>query len=107
MSDNIVVSSDINKTKPRSRKTAQPKKIEAETAVGQQDVLKPIAVPSAGKKFVFYSSGSGYITRSGFKFTPSKRIYELDESEADHLLKLENFRLPDQLELEEYYKENN
>jgi len=27
--------------------------------------------------------------------------------EADHLLSLDNFRLPSQLELEDYYKENN
>lgn len=68
---------------------------------------KKVAKPSGGKKFVFFSSGAGYVTKSGFKFSPENRIYELDSEEADHLLSLSNFRLPDQLELEEYYKENN
>jgi hypothetical protein len=106
MNDNIVVSSDVATPKQRSRKQSAPKRKESAAKI-KQDVLKPVATPTEGKKFVFYSSGSGYVTRSGFKFSPTRRIYEIPESEADHLLKLENFRLPDQLELEEYYKEIN
>jgi hypothetical protein len=68
---------------------------------------KNIAKAGGGRKFVYFASGSAYVTKSGFRFSADKRIYEIDEKEADHLLSLENFRLPDQLELEEYYKENN
>lgn len=66
-----------------------------------------IAKAGDGRKFVYFATGSAYVTKSGFRFSPEKRINELGADEADHLLSLENFRLPDQLELEEYYKENN
>jgi hypothetical protein len=68
---------------------------------------KNVAQASSGRKFVFFSTGSAYVTKSGVKFTADKRIYEVENEEADFLLSLENFRLPTQLELEEYYKENN
>jgi hypothetical protein len=67
----------------------------------------PVAKASSGKKFVYFDSGAAYVTKEGVRFTRENRIYEIDEEEADFLLTLDNFRLPDQLELEEYYKENN
>jgi len=66
-----------------------------------------IAKASSGKKFIYFDSGAAYVTKDGTRFTRENRIYEIDEQEADFLLTLDNFRLPDQLELEEYYKENN
>jgi hypothetical protein len=98
MSDNIVVTSDAAPPKKRAKASAKSDTSKPENLVEKID---------NGKKIIFYSSGSGYVTKSGFKFTPQNRIYEIDAEEADRLLNLDNFRLPDQLELEEYYKEKN
>ena len=116
MSENIIKSEDVapkkvaKTTKPATEKEKINDDSNEETVSESKKSSvkkKNIAKPSEGKKFVFYSSGAGYVTRSGFRFTPENRIYELDIEEADHLLSLDNFRLPDQLELEDYYKENN
>lgn len=113
MNDSVVKTDSVSPQK-RNRKTLTSKDVEINSLVIIEDnnslkspiPEKNIAKSNAGKKFVYFSSGSGYVTKSGFKFSSEKRIYELEEDEADHLLSLSNFRLPDQLELEEYYKEN-
>jgi hypothetical protein len=122
MSESLVTGNNVApKKKPRKAAASGVVEVEAvETAV-EDDVVaeesfvaekspipeKNVAKASGGKKFVFFASGSAYVTKSGFRFSSEKRIYELDLEEADHLLSLDNFRLPDQLELEDYYKENN
>lgn len=115
MSDNIVKSTDVAPKKQvklddsatDKEKNIQETKEEAVVKTKKTSTKKKIADANPGKKFVFFSSGASYITKDGFKFTQDKRIYELDIEEADFLLSLDNFRLPDQLELEDYYKENN
>jgi hypothetical protein len=83
--------------------------LEEETPVAKKSPVpeKNVAKATSGKKFVYFASGSAYVTKSGFRFSSEKRVYEVPSEEADHLLSLDNFRLPDQLELEAYYKENN
>lgn len=99
MTDNIIVTSDVAPAKKTSKKQSV-KKV-------QEDARAEFSVHSSSeKKLIYYSSGSGYVTKTGLRFSPQNRIYEIDSEEADVLLKLDNFRLPDQLELEEYYKEN-
>lgn len=66
-----------------------------------------VSKASSGKKFIYFDTGTAYVTKDGTRFTRENRIYEIDEEEADFLLTLDNFRLPDQLELEDHYKENN
>jgi len=128
MSNNVIKSTDLPESskpvkaaaKKTTAKKAAAKKIDSEPVV-ESDVVsseeapvveksplpdKSVAKASNGKKFVFFSSGSAYSTKEGIRFTRDKRIYEIDEEEADHLLSFDNFRLPTQLELEEYYKEN-
>jgi hypothetical protein len=129
MSENVIKSSDLPEAgKPAaakkaagSKKTTAKKQASADVEPVVEEVVdnapikaeksplpeKNVAQPSLGKKFVFFSTGSAYVTKSGVKFTANKRIYEVEDEEADFLLSLENFRLPTQLELEEYYKENN
>jgi hypothetical protein len=129
MSENVIKSSDLPEaSKPApakkaagSKKTAAKKQaapkvepvveevVENEPVKAEKSPLpeKNVAQAASGRKFVFFSTGSAYVTKSGIKFTADKRIYEVDTEEADFLLSLENFRLPTQLELEEYYKENN
>ena len=65
-----------------------------------------IAVAQPGYKFIYFSSGSGYVTPSGYQFSQEQRIHQIPTEEADHLLTLDNFRLPDQLELEELAEES-
>jgi hypothetical protein len=98
MEDNIIKSEDVAPKKTTKTATKIKK-------VSDNNIIVAEAAP--GKKFVFFSSGSSYTTKDGHRFTREKRIYEIDIEEADFLLTLDNFRLPDQLELEDYYKENN
>lgn len=125
MSENVVKSSDL----PESPKKVAAKKVakkapaksvdtsdEAPIDAPVDEVVKPekspvpkktIAKASAGKKFIYFDSGAAYSIKGGIRFTRENRIYEIEEEEANHLLTLDNFRLPTQLELEDYYKENN
>lgn len=107
MSDNVVKSEDVlsEPIKKVSKTTSAKEKVTKNES--DENPKRRVAKPKSGKKFVYFESGSAYVTKSGFRFTKENRIYELDIEEADHLLSLENFRLPDQLELEDYYKENN
>lgn len=115
MSDNIVKSTDVAPKKQEKlddsatdkEKNNQEAKEETAVKAKKTSTKKKTVDANPGKKFVFFSSGSSYITKDGFRFSRDKRIYELDVEEADFLLSLDNFRLPDQLELEDYYKENN
>ena len=121
MSENVIKSEDVApeivETSPKQvEKTSKPvaakEKVNKDTKVDTSEkpkktTSKKVAKAGAGKKFVYFESGSAYVTQSGFRFTKQNRIYELDIEEADHLLGLDNFRLPNQLELEDYYKENN
>ena len=111
MSDNIIKSDEVA---PKKGSTAnkkeiqeQPKEIIEEKPKKSAIPKKKVAAASEGKKFVFFDSGTAYVTKSGFRFTNENRIYEIENEEADHLLSLVNFRLPTQLELEDYHKENN
>lgn len=105
MEDNIVTSSDTN---PKQEKAEQPAKKAAQKPKKAQSERNPneqIATAPEGHKFVYYASGAGYVTQSGFKFSEDQRIHLLKNEEADHLLQFSNFRLPDQIELIEYSKE--
>lgn len=107
MSENVVKSQDVAPAPAKKAvKTVAPKE-KIEKTNSDENPKRKVAKPKSGKKFVYFDSGSAYVTKSGFRFTRENRIYELDIEEADHLLSLDNFRLPSQLELEDYYKENN
>lgn len=55
-----------------------------------------------GKMIIVFESGAGYLTKSGFKFTQQNKIAELDYKEAVLLLQLDNFRLPNDEEKQNY-----
>ena len=103
MEDNIVTSEDVAPKKPAKKvakkqtETAKPKKVASE-----RNDSEFIAEAPEGYKFVYFDSGHSYITVDGYKFSAEQRIHLLPDEEADHLLSLENFRLPDQLELLEH-----
>lgn len=104
MEDNIVRSSDVAPQKPAktaAKKVAEPK---PKKVASERNENEFVATAPEGYKFVFFDSGTSYITPSGFKFTTEKRINLVPEDEANHLLSFDNFRLPDQIELSEYAK---
>ena len=121
MSDNVIKSEDLPKaTKKPAAKKAAAKKVEVEESLDQESSVeehvepkksplpkKNIPSPGEGKAFIYFDSGSAYSTKSGLRFSRDRRIYEISIEDAEHLLSFDNFRIPSQTELEEYYLENN
>lgn len=101
MSENVVTS---DKSAPKKATTAK-KKVDPKPKKELNERDKPTAAAPEGYKFVYFSSGAGYVTTDGRRFDKNRRINLVTDEEAEILLKLPNFRLPDQLELEEYAKE--
>ena len=106
MTDNIIKSTDVNTKstddKPVAKKVTTLKKTATPKVAKEKNERDfDIAVAQPGYKFIYFSSGYGYVTPSGYQFSQEKRIHQIPIEEADHLLTLDNFRLPDQLELEE------
>lgn len=89
---NVVKSSDVTGNKYKQKETTS---------------KKPAKIPdnktNNGKIIIVFESGSGYVTKSNFKFTQKNKIAELDFEEAKMLLQLDNFRLPSEEEKEEFY----
>ena len=116
MEDNIVKSTDVNKKaeKPKEPKVAKEEVITAEEAAPQKaapkakkiaderNVNESVATAPDGYKFVFFDSGASYTSTSGVRFTRENCIQMLPVQEADHLLAFDNFRIPTQLELQDY-----
>lgn len=89
---NVVKSSDVNSGKytPKEPKPKKPVEISDNKT-------------NNGKMIIVFESGSGYVTKSNFKFTQRNKIAELDYEEAKLLLQLDNFRLPNEEEKEKFY----
>jgi len=96
MTENIVTSDSIN-PKPAKKASATKSAPKAKKDVATSDV-----VSTEGLKYIYFSSGSAYVTADGYTFSREEPIHLIPTDEADHLLSLDNFRLPDQVELEEY-----
>ncbi len=52
---------------------------------------------------IWYESGYGYTTGSGITFDEKQRMKEVPVGEAELLLRIDNFRLPNDAEKEMYY----
>lgn len=52
---------------------------------------------------VFFESGCDYTTGSGITFSQQNKMEEISIEEANFLLRLDNFRLPNDEEKEMYY----
>lgn len=87
---NVIKSSDVNSGKYNS-KESKPKK---------KDII-PNNIEN-NKIIIVFESGSGYVTKSNFKFTQKNKIAKLDYEEAMLLLKLDNFRLPTEEEIDNF-----
>lgn len=94
MTDNVVTSEKVN-PKPATKKAA-PKK----TPNKKIDSIKNRT--NDGFSIVVFESGSSY-NSNGLRFTQENRIQEVPEAEAERLLGLDNFRLPTQEEVDNYF----
>jgi hypothetical protein len=97
MTENIIKSEDVAPKKKAATKKAAAKK------VADKVVVEPSTPSEGGGVIVYYESGAGYVTPSGFKFTRANPMLEIDKDEATILLRLPNFRLPTDEEKEFYY----
>lgn len=96
MTDNTVKSTDVNPAPKKATKKAAPKKEAAKKADAAPKGVKD------GHKIIVFESGASYVSNT-VRFTRNNPIQEIPEAEAEILLGLENFRLPDQFEIEEYF----
>ena len=92
--DNIVKSEDVAPVKKQPVKKVIKKEIieETVTAENQKDSV-----------LIYFESGTGYVTKSGLKFSRENKMAEISAEEANLLLRLPNFRLPSDEEKEVYY----
>jgi hypothetical protein len=98
MSDNIVRSSDV--TSGKEEKPA--KKAPAKKAAAKPKVEKAEEKNINGYTVIIFECGASYIS-GDIHFTRENYIQEVSEDEAKRLLELDNFRLPNQFELEDYH----
>ena len=82
-------------------KQPQAKKATPKKAAPKKADAAPKGVQE-GFKIIVFESGSSYVSNS-VRFTRDNHIQEVPDAEAELLLALENFRLPDQFEIEEYF----
>ena len=106
MSDKNIVTSASLKVAKETEVVEETEAIEKTEPVKKAPAKKTVAKEKAsglkeGYKLVIFESGSS-MNSSGYRFTKEDRIQEVEEEVADRFLALDNFRLPTQLELEEY-----
>lgn len=95
MTDNIVTSADVTsakkETKPAAKKAASKK------------VATPKKIKGLPENYVLivFESGASFVSGE-YRFTSADNMKEIPYSEAQSLLELDNFRLADQLEIEDY-----
>jgi len=96
MTDNVIKSTDVNKQADKPVKKAAAKKSAPKKADAAPKGVKE------GYKIIIFESGASYVSNS-VRFTRDNPIQEVPEADAEILLGLDNFRLPDQFEIEEYF----
>lgn len=100
MTDNTIKSTDVNAPKEKAVKKAPAKKAAA-PKVKAEEKAEDVKVES-GKLVVIFESGSSY-TSNGVRFTRQNPVQEVPVADAAALLELDNFRLANDFEIEEYF----
>jgi len=99
MSENIVTSTSLNVDKTPAKKAP------AKKAAAKPKEAKPVSSVASSVNpdliVIIFESGAAY-SGNGLVFTREDYIQEVTQEQAAFLLTLENFRIPDVLELEEY-----
>ena len=98
MSDNVIKSTDVTSAKAETNPV---KKTTAKKATAKIKIEKESEVSSSPLRVIIFESGSSYVS-GDIRFTREDNIKEVSEDQANFLLTLDNFRAPNQLELEDY-----
>lgn len=99
MSDNVVKSGDLQPDKPKPAKKAPAKKA---AAPKKEAEVKEVTPSSEGNIVIVFESGAAY-TSNEISFTREDYIKEVPADVAARLLELDNFRLPNPFELEDFF----
>lgn len=98
MTDNVIKSEDLNNKEEKPVKKAAPKK----AAAPKKEVKAPESIQGDNLIIVF-ESGASY-TSQDVTFTRDNPIQEVSVEIANRLLELENFRIADPFEIEDFLK---
>jgi hypothetical protein len=103
--DNVVTSESVlPQKKVAAKKQAAPKKKIVDEVIDEDSVVESVNFKNNEQRaLLYFESGAGYVTSSGFKFTRAQPMGEVSSDEANSLLRLPNFRLPNDEEKEMYY----
>ena len=104
--DNVVTSESLlPQKKVAAKKPAAPKKKIVDEVIDEDSAVVESVIFTNNEQSVllYFESGAGYVTSSGFKFTRIQPMGEVSSNEANSLLRLPNFRLPNDEEKEMYY----
>lgn len=99
MTDNIVTSADVTSAK-KEEKTAT-KKAPAKKAAAPKKAVEKTDGIKDDHVLIIFESGASFVSGE-YRFTRADNKKELPYAEAQALLELDNFRLADQLEIEDY-----
>jgi hypothetical protein len=98
MSDNVIKSTDVTSAKAETNTV---KKAPVKKAAAKIKVENKEEHIEAGKTVIIFDSGFSY-SSGDIQFTRENCIQEVTEEVANFLLTLDNFRLPNMVELEDY-----
>jgi hypothetical protein len=90
--NNIVTTEDILPKKKQTKKQ-DTAKVKSEIVLNDKQ----------SKVLVYFETGTAYILQSGRRFDQNNKMLEVSTEEVSALLRLQNFRLPNDEEKEFYY----
>lgn len=99
--DNVIKSEDVAEKKPAVAKKAAAKKATVKTSTKTEEEIKETPVDNSGDIYIVFETGIAYIS-GDIHFTRNNRIQKINYTDAQRLLELDNFRLADQLEIEDF-----
>lgn len=94
---NSVTTEIINQAKKK------PVKKNVKTAKEVEIIVEEIKKENTENMLIVFEAGASYTTGSGITFYEKERIKEVPVGEAELLLRIDNFRLPNDAEKEMYY----
>lgn len=98
MSDNVIKSTDVTSAKVETNAV---KKAPVKKAAAKIKVEKKVEGVETGKTVIIFETGFSY-SSGDIYFTRENYIQEVSEDVANFLLTLDNFRLPNTVELDDY-----
>lgn len=99
--DNVIKSEDVAEKKPAVTKKAAVKKTPAKPSIKTEEKIEKTSVDSSEYTYIVFETGTAYVS-GDFYFTQSNRLQKINYIDAQRLLELDNFRLADQSEIEDF-----